>query len=88
MSVRLLVAAVCLALTVSPATAAPLEHYGRLPTVEEASISPDGAMVALIHTNGEDRQIVLRNMVDGKFSILGLVRRRFGTCGGPMVKTS
>ncbi len=72
MSVRLLVAAVCLALTVSPATAAPLEHYGRLPTVEEASISPDGAMVALIHTNGEDRQIVLRNMVDGKFSILGV----------------
>ncbi|MES3026585.1 MAG: hypothetical protein V4820_01880 [Pseudomonadota bacterium] len=73
MSVRLLVAAVCLALAAAlPATAAPLEHYGRLPTVEEASISPDGRMVALIHTNGEDRQIVLRNQADGKLSILGV----------------
>jgi dipeptidyl aminopeptidase/acylaminoacyl peptidase len=72
MSVRLLFAAVCLALAAFPANAAPLEHYGRLPTVEEVVISPDGGMVALIYTNGEDRQIVLRNQADGKLSILGV----------------
>lgn len=72
MSVRLLVAAVCLALTAFPATAAPLEHYGRLPSVEDVAISPDGGMVALISTNGEDRLIVLRNQADGKLSVLGV----------------
>ena len=72
MSVRLLVAAVCLALTAFPAFAAPLELYGRLPNIEDVAISPDGGMVALIYTNGEDRQIVLRNQADGKLSVLGV----------------
>lgn len=70
MSVRLLVAAVCFALAAFPATAAPLENYGRLPNVEDVAMSPDGGMVALIYTNGEDRQIVLRNQADGKLSVL------------------
>ncbi len=72
MSVRLFVAAVCLALAAFPAIAAPLEHYGRLPTVEEVAISPDGGMVALIYTKDEDRQIVLRSQADGKLSVLGV----------------
>ncbi|MDO9433522.1 MAG: S9 family peptidase [Phenylobacterium sp.] len=72
MSVRLLVAAVCLALAAFPAAAAPLEHYGRLPTVEEVAISPDGGMVAMISTNGEERLIVLRNQADGKLSALAV----------------
>lgn len=71
MSVRLLVAAVCLALGASPASAASLELYGRLPSVEDVSISPDGARVALITTKGEERQIVLRNQADGKLTVLG-----------------
>ena len=72
MSVRLLVAAVCLALTALPAFAAPLDLYGRLPNIEDVAISPDGGMVAMIYTNGEDRQIVLRNQADGKLSVLGV----------------
>ncbi len=65
-----LTAAACaLALSASPsapAFAAPLETYGRLPQIEEAVISPDGAMVAYATTDGENRFIAVRNISDGK----------------------
>ena len=42
--------------------AAPLEAYGRLPQIEEAQISPDGTMIALSLTDGEQRSVVVRRV--------------------------
>ncbi|MDP1739030.1 MAG: S9 family peptidase [Caulobacter sp.] len=47
------------------ARAAPLEAYGRLPLIEEARISPDGAMIAYAVTDGENRTILIRRLADG-----------------------
>ncbi len=47
---------------VSPCAAAPLEAYGRLPFIESVAISPDGKMLALAVTNGEQRKIVLQQV--------------------------
>jgi cephalosporin-C deacetylase-like acetyl esterase len=44
------------------AAAAPLDAYGKLPTIETGAVSPSGASVALIVTNGEDRAILVRNV--------------------------
>ncbi|MDP1617462.1 S9 family peptidase [Phenylobacterium sp.] len=57
-----LLAALC---AVASVQAAPLEAYGRLPDIEMASISPDGAQVAMIVTNGEDRAILLKTVDSG-----------------------
>lgn len=65
------VAALCL-MAATSAAAAPLEAYGRLPSIEDITISPDGTRLALITTNGEDRQIVLQNRADGKLQVLGV----------------
>lgn len=46
------------------ASAAPLELYGRLPAVEQLEISPDGEMLAMILTNGEDRMLVISRLSD------------------------
>jgi dipeptidyl aminopeptidase/acylaminoacyl peptidase len=50
----------------SAAHAAPqsLELYGRLPTIEQVEISPDGASLAVVETNGEDRSISIRQASD------------------------
>jgi dipeptidyl aminopeptidase/acylaminoacyl peptidase len=50
-----------MALTTAQA-AAPLEAYGRLPSMESVSISPDGTMIAFIVTaeTGNDRYIVVQ----------------------------
>lgn len=46
----------------STQAAAPLEAYGRLPSMESVSISPDGTMIAFIVTaeTGNDRYIVVQ----------------------------
>lgn len=44
-----------------PSAAAPLEEYGRLPSIERVSLSPDGEMLALAVTNGEQRRIVVQH---------------------------
>jgi dipeptidyl aminopeptidase/acylaminoacyl peptidase len=53
--------AACLA---APAVAAPLDAYGRLPTIERAKISPDGAELALVVTNGEHRRVAVERLSD------------------------
>lgn len=63
--VRFLLAAVLAAFASGWAHAAPLAAYGSLPTIEAASISPDGRRVAFIATNDEDRVIVLRDLEGG-----------------------
>lgn len=58
-------AALCLALAAlgaASAAAAPLEAYGKLPTIESANVSPSGHAVALIVTNGEERMIVIQDL--------------------------
>ena len=49
-------------LAVTPAAAAPLEAYGRLPTIESVAISPSGHAVAMVATNGEQRIIAVQDL--------------------------
>ena len=61
------VAGFCLAAVLAGAVrAAPLEAYGKLPAVEQATISPDGTHLALIATDGEKRSIVIKQTADLK----------------------
>jgi dipeptidyl aminopeptidase/acylaminoacyl peptidase len=59
-------AAACFAM---PATAAPLSAYGKLPTIEAASVSPSGHAVAMSLTDGEDRLIVVQDLATQKLTM-------------------
>ena len=63
------VAAACIA---SPCAAAPLEAYGKLPTIEDVAISADGQKLAVLATNGEERRIAIRNLADGSTRLVGV----------------
>jgi acetyl esterase/lipase len=39
--------------------AAPLEIYGKLPSIEQTALSPDGRALATVVTNGEQRKIII-----------------------------
>lgn len=60
--------ALCAALFAWPAAAAPppIEAYGRLPTLEQVLVSPDGTKLAYVRPEGESRKIVIQNLADGK----------------------
>lgn len=47
------------------AVAAPLEAYGKLPALERAAISPDGLNFAVAATDGEARQIIVKEIATG-----------------------
>ena len=49
-----------------PCLTAPLEAYGRLPAIEQVSISPDGSMLALAVTNGDQRKILIEQIAPRK----------------------
>lgn len=51
--------------------AAPLEAYGRLPTIETVSISPDGQKLALIVTTGDERRVAVRDLKAGTTQVFG-----------------
>jgi hypothetical protein len=71
---RALVAAVAVALlSVSGALAAPIEAYGKLPTIESATVSPSGHAVAVVLTNGEDRTIVVTSLKTGEVTLRGFL---------------
>jgi dipeptidyl aminopeptidase/acylaminoacyl peptidase len=53
--------------------AAPLDAYGKLPSIELATISPSGHAVAVIVTNGEDRRIVVQEVDGGRITLNGFV---------------
>ncbi|MBS0378697.1 MAG: S9 family peptidase [Proteobacteria bacterium] len=56
-----------LVLTVAAgAAAAPLEVYGRLPTLESVGISPDGTRLAFVRTQGDDRLLIVVALATGK----------------------
>ena len=67
-------------LVTPPGSAAPLEAYGRLPDLEEVSLSPDGSRLALIHTQGNDRFLLILSLKDntriGKALRIGSVKLR------------
>jgi dienelactone hydrolase len=69
-------AAACLCLVGSlPAAAAntvPLEAFGRLPSLEDVAISPDGTKIAFVRTKGEIRNLVVTPVT--AHEILGGVR--------------
>lgn len=67
--IALLMAAFCTAGAI--ASAAPLEAYGRLPSIEEAGISPSGNSVAIIVTDGEKRTLVVRDLASNVVTLRG-----------------
>lgn len=70
MLIRILAAIVAALLGAAAANAAPLEAYGRLPSIEDVAVSPDGSMLAFATTSGEMRSIVLQNRADRSFFTL------------------
>lgn len=46
--------------------AVPLDVYGRLPSLEDVSLSPDGSRVALVRTMGNERVVEVISLADGK----------------------
>jgi YD repeat-containing protein len=61
-----LAAAACILGFGVSAQAAPLEVYGRLPAIDIVQISPDGANLALLVTNGDQRRIVVEDVANRK----------------------
>jgi hypothetical protein len=54
------------------ADAVPLAAFGRLPTLEDVAISPDGTKIAFVRTSGESRNLVVVPL--SKPEIIGGVR--------------
>jgi dipeptidyl aminopeptidase/acylaminoacyl peptidase len=73
MIIRTLIAAFALALMSTPALAAPLEAYGKLPSIEEVTISPSGHAVALIMTDGDKRAIIVKEPASGAITLQGFL---------------
>jgi dipeptidyl aminopeptidase/acylaminoacyl peptidase len=46
--------------------AAPLETYGRLPTLENVALSPDGSRLAFVRTDESTRVLVLADLTEPK----------------------
>jgi dipeptidyl aminopeptidase/acylaminoacyl peptidase len=49
-----------------PGAAASLEVYGRLPSIEDVALSPDGSLIALVRTTANDRVLVVHSLVEHK----------------------
>ncbi len=66
-----LVALVLQAFVACVSVAAPLGAYGRLPTIEMVSISPDGQKLALMITTGDERRVAIRDLKAGTTKVFG-----------------
>ena len=53
------------------ADAVPLEAFGRLPTLEDVAISPDGTKIAFVKTSGESRSLLVITL--SKHDVIGAV---------------
>jgi len=60
--------------TTRPGWSAPLEVYGRLPSLENVSLSPDGTKLAVIRTTGNKRLLAIASLADHKVigKVLGI----------------
>jgi len=66
-NLRLLAAVLTLTLLpAAPGLAAPLAVYGRLPSIEQLAISPDGTRLAFLVTDGDQRALAIQTIADGK----------------------
>ncbi|MBL8553251.1 MAG: S9 family peptidase [Phenylobacterium sp.] len=70
---KTLLAAVLLLALAVPAAAAPLAAYGKLPSIEQATISPSGHAVAVVVTDGEQRTVVVKDLASGAVTLRGLL---------------
>jgi dipeptidyl aminopeptidase/acylaminoacyl peptidase len=70
---RLLTALLLAAGLAAPAAAAPLAAFGKLPSIESATISPSGRSLALVTTNGEDRTVLVKDLTTGQFRLSGFL---------------
>jgi dipeptidyl aminopeptidase/acylaminoacyl peptidase len=70
-SVRV-VAALTMLACVARAPAAPLDAYGRLPSIEQASLSPDGTKIALVQTAHDVRVLSIVDLDEEK--VISLLR--------------
>ena len=57
-------AAIATVMCAASARAAPLEAYGRLPSIEQAAVSPDGSLIAVALTDGEARSVAILQAKD------------------------
>ena len=80
---RVVIAALAVALallTARPGRSAPLEVYGRLPSVEQVSLSPDGTRLALVDTEGDKRLLLVLSLTEhkriGNALLIGTVKLR------------
>src|SRR6202050_3771837 len=48
--------------------AASVEAYGRLPSIDNVSLSPDGAQIAFVQTVGDKRLLKVMSVRDGKLA--------------------
>ncbi|HEY6451110.1 MAG TPA: S9 family peptidase [Steroidobacteraceae bacterium] len=64
--VRSVVPVVAALIAAISARSASLEDYGRLPSIENVSLSPDGTRVAFVRTNGDARVVSIGALADGK----------------------
>jgi hypothetical protein len=67
-----LLAVALLAAAMACNAAAPLEAYGRLPTLEDVVLSPDGQKLAFVHTAADARILAVMSLADRK--VLGGAR--------------
>ena len=54
------------------AHAVPLDVYGRLPQIEDVALSPDGALLAFVRTQGDSRWVVIESL--GERRAIGALR--------------
>jgi dipeptidyl aminopeptidase/acylaminoacyl peptidase len=66
---RVLTGAFC-ALSAGAAAAAPLEAYGKLPNIDRVEISPGGAFIAVIVTDGDQRTLAIQTADDHKLKFV------------------
>jgi dipeptidyl aminopeptidase/acylaminoacyl peptidase len=59
---------------IAPAAPLPLEVYGRLPSLEDMALSPDGSRIAFVRTTQDARMIAVVSLADNK--VLGALRVR------------
>jgi dipeptidyl aminopeptidase/acylaminoacyl peptidase len=59
-------AALVFCLAGAPSAAAPLAAYGQLPSIETAALSANGAMLAMVATDGERRMLTVRKVGESK----------------------
>lgn len=64
MGARVGFVALLLAFAAAPASAVPLEIYGRLPTVDDIELSPDGNLLGIITTGVDGNQLQVRASAD------------------------